>query len=68
MKPPPVGGSELNVQLYRILSEGEIIQVGDEGFNHTEKDGWLKITTDNPWVWVIGMPVCEMVPNIRRAI
>jgi hypothetical protein len=62
------GGSALNVQLYRILSKGEIIQDGDEGFNHTEEDGWLKITPDELWGWVIGMPVCEMVPDIRRAL
>ena len=62
------GQSALTDQLYRILSHGEIIQNGDEGFNHTEKNGWVKITPDEPCGWIIGMPACMMVHDIRRAI
>ena len=60
-KPEP-----LNELLYRSLDLGEIILDGDEG--STDKKTWLKITKDDPWGWVIGMTVCEMVPNIRREI
>ena len=52
--------------LYRSLDMGEIILEGDEG--SPDKKTWVKITKDDPWGWVIGMTVCVMVPNIRRAI
>ncbi len=61
-----VSKSRSNDLLYRSLDLGEIILEGDEG--SPDKKTWVKITRDDPWGWVIGMSVCVMVPNIRRAI
>lgn len=67
LKPPQVGGSALNDGLYRTLSFGEIIQEGDEGLTKPEME-WIKLIPAGQCGWAIGMPVCAMVPDIRRRI